>query len=244
MCTTTWFFTEDGYELFFNRDELRTRSRALAPRRFTAGNLAAAAPVDGDAGGTWLAANEHGLTVALLNRYQDSADPTTADRRRSRGLLVRDLAAVPSVDGAVDGLQGLDLSIYAPFTLILLAPGGRAVTLFWNGSRLSVPRDATAPLASSGHEPLTVPSSRRELWSRISTVDREACLQFHTSHEPERGPQSPCMHRYDARTVSLTHVVVESGSIRMFYADGPPCTAPLEAAVELPRAVRKGADAA
>ena len=242
MCTATWFFTEHGYELFFNRDELRARRRALPPTPFTAETHRALAPTDADAGGTWLAGNEQGLTVALLNRYQDSADPTTADRRRSRGLLVRDLAASADADDLRRRLETMDLSLYAPFTLLVLtADTGRAVTCHWDGRRLSAAREAVAPLASSGHEPLTVPLNRRDLWSRIAKVDRDACLTFHRSHEPERGAQSPCMHRYDARTVSLTHVEVAADRVRMAYADGPPCTATLEPAAELDRAGRSAA---
>lgn len=244
MCTATWFPTADGYELFFNRDELRSRRRASAPARFHAGVLAAAAPTDTDAGGTWLATNENGLTVALLNRYQDSVDTATDDRRRSRGLLVRDLVAEPSLGAVLERVAGLELDVYAPFTLLLLAPGKDATTLFWNGRRLSPSRQAMAPLASSGHKPLAVPAARRELWAGIPLVDRDACLRFHAAHEPSRGAESPCMHRYDARTVSLIHVVVGASAIRMFYADGPPCVSPLQLAVEMPRVARKDADAA
>jgi len=31
MCTVSWFTTENGYELFFNRDESKQRTEALAP---------------------------------------------------------------------------------------------------------------------------------------------------------------------------------------------------------------------
>jgi len=31
MCTMTWFTKEDGYELFFNRDERKSRRRAQLP---------------------------------------------------------------------------------------------------------------------------------------------------------------------------------------------------------------------
>ena len=52
-------------------------------------------------------------------------------------------------------------------------------------------------------------------------------LFFHRSHRPERGAHSPCMHRDDARTVSLTGVRVTASAISMTYADGPPCSTEL-----------------
>ena len=228
MCTVSWFHTEDGYELFFNRDELRTRSRALPPRELnSASGVALLAPTDADAGGTWFATNAAGLTVALLNRYQDSADPTTADSRRSRGLLVKDLAGVSNSQQIVERLRADPVEIYAPFTLLVVTPNDPGTSIFWDGRRLSEPRLAVAPLASSGHDPIGVPSARKKLWTRLPAIDREACLAFHRSHAPTRGAESPCMHRPDARTVSLTHVVVDDQNISMAYADGPPCGAEL-----------------
>ena len=235
MCTVSWFLTEHGYELFFNRDELRTRQRALPPRAFTSvSGETVLAPVDSDAGGTWIATNAHGLTVALLNRYQDSADPTAADRRRSRGLLVKDLAAASDIDDTVERLRAMDLTIYAPFTLVLISPSRPPSSLFWNGRRLSAAGTATAPLASSGHHPTAVPAARRALWATLPEIDRQTCLDFHRSHVPQKGAESPCMHRPDARSVSLTHVVVDDRRIAMAYADGPPCSAPLISTAEAP----------
>lgn len=244
MCTASWFFTDHGYELFFNRDELRSRRRALAPSHFQAGNLDALAPTDADAGGTWLAANSHGLTVALLNRYQDSSPCATPSRRRSRGLLVRDLVSETGIPQVLDQLKRLDPTVYDPFTLLLLDPQGEARTLFWNGRQVSKPTRAVAPLASSGHEPLSVPEARLQLWAALGKPDRQSCLRFHGSHQPERGAISPCMHRPDARTVSLTHVRVDNLRVAMDYADGPPCSAGLLPAAQLPRTPATDADAA
>ena len=45
------------------------------------------APIDADGGGTWIAANERGLTVCLLNHYPDAGEPlvreSSGDRRSS-----------------------------------------------------------------------------------------------------------------------------------------------------------------
>jgi hypothetical protein len=43
------------------------------------------------------------------------------------------------------------------------------------------------------------------------------------------------MHREDARTVSLTEVRVDAMTVRMTYADGPPCRTKPGAELVLPR---------
>ena len=63
MCTVTWHFINDGYELFFNRDELRTRAVAEPPTKATTRGVDYLAPTDPDAGGTWMALSRRGITV-------------------------------------------------------------------------------------------------------------------------------------------------------------------------------------
>ena len=50
-------------------------------------------PIDSDFGGTWIAANQFGVSVCLLN---GDAGTTGIRARRSRGLLLRELAWAPS----------------------------------------------------------------------------------------------------------------------------------------------------
>ena len=57
------------YHLFFNCDELRTRGPALPPRMHEARGLRFLAPIDTDAGGSWLGVNELGLSIGLVNYY-------------------------------------------------------------------------------------------------------------------------------------------------------------------------------
>ncbi len=75
MCTVSWRAARDGYDLFFNRDELHTRAPELPPALSERDGVRFLAPRDGDHGGTWLAVNEHGLTVCLLNDYANPWRP-------------------------------------------------------------------------------------------------------------------------------------------------------------------------
>ena len=106
---------------FANRDEKRTRGEALARRIRECGGVRYVAPIDADFGGTWIAANEFGVSVCLLN-----GDAGTAPfPQRSRGLLLRELAGKrPRVSCAAEATRP---SPYAPF-----------VWLFWNPSRPSI----------------------------------------------------------------------------------------------------------
>ena len=67
MCTVSWLHSPNGYHLLCNRDEKRTRSSAIAPRISVNGAVQFIAPLDQDFGGTWIATNEFGTSICLLN---------------------------------------------------------------------------------------------------------------------------------------------------------------------------------
>lgn len=239
MCTVSWIFHPGGYALFFNRDETRERARALPPRRCELQGTAYLAPEDGDAGGTWITVNELGLALCLLNRYPDPG----GGPYRSRGLLVRELADCATAEevtvrlarrGAADALR------YRPFRLLTLEPGAAPVLAVWDGQRLEPrTRPVAPPLSSSSFDPEGIGEVRRRLWRETlpESPSAEELLAFHRCHRPRRGPLSPCMHRGDARTVSLTRVRVLRAAVEMSYADGPPCRAGLSYPLTLMRQI-------
>lgn len=226
MCTASWRFEPDGFELHFNRDESRRRGRARPPELFELEGRRVLAPTDADAGGTWLGVNECGLAVALLNAWDLRVDPREP---RSRGLLVRDLLAAGDAAEALARLAREDLARYRGFTLLFLAPGGAASVRQWDGRALSEP-PPERPLASSSLDGGRARDERHALFARLAGGAGEpssALLErFQTSHEPERGPWSPCMHRAEAATVSASQVRVDARAVALRYADGPPCERP------------------
>ena len=237
MCTVSWTRTATATELFFNRDERRQRMPARGPRRREHRGTALLTPEDGDFGGTWIAVNEHGVTLALLNRYQDAVHEGPGPFT-SRGILVLDLAAeVLDRPSLAQALAAIDIEQFRAFTLLCLEPDGTAHQALWNGRQQTPPSPCRPPLASSGHDPHGIDTHRSELYQQLvgdpETPDR--LFDFHRSHQPERGPLSPCMHRPDASTVSLTHVVVEDDRVTMAYAPGPPCRHSLGSPISLAR---------
>lgn len=75
-----------------NRDELHSRGTASPPTVRARDGVRVVAPIDADGGGTWIAANDHGLCVCLLNHYPDAGEPLlrTLDIRPSSNNRTRD----------------------------------------------------------------------------------------------------------------------------------------------------------
>jgi hypothetical protein len=242
MCTVTWFRREGGYELFSNRDERRTRPPAEPPRALARGTLRYLAPVDAEAGGSWIAANELGVTLCLLNLYE-VAVPALAPgggELRSRGLLVTELADAGDAGEAAERLLAADLSNYRPFTLLALDPAGAGRLVRWDGERaVDLGREPAVPLVSSGFDVAGATAARGRLLAAHRAahggLSSQVLRSFHASHLPERGPYSPCMHRLDARTVSCSWVEITPEATSFRYAAGPPCTAAFGEPVALAR---------
>lgn len=243
MCTVSWAATAEGYELFCNRDERRTRRAAHAPAERTSRGVRFIAPTDAEAGGTWLAANEYGLTLCLLNRYPEGEAP--AGEFKSRGLLLPGLMGLRDPFEVMRAVTRGGLSQFQPFTLLALAPGAPPNAACWTGRRLLVCEegaDSLMPLTSSSFNGAEVVRARRELFRRMTegptNCPAETLTRFHHSHEPEPGPLSVCMHRPDASTVSFSRVKVNSGSVEFYYQPGPPCAGDKGVCVSLARAQR------
>jgi len=232
MCTATWIRTEDGYEVFFNRDELRTRKPANPPATIVRAGVRILAPIDGDAGGTWLGANEHGVTVGLAN-----GGPSPGGVFRSRGLLVLDLLEGRDLAEVRRRLEASAATPYRPYALFAIDAAGAMATF---GERQAAAGTDGALLFSSSRDPVRARASREAVLDRMRSerggVDAELLRAFHASHEPERGPFSPCMHREDAGTVSFSRIRVGPREVVLDYRPGPLCEPAEVATARLGRA--------
>jgi len=249
MCTLTFTAGPGGYELLFNRDELRSRAPAIPPRIGRAGRTRFVAPIDGDHGGTWILVNDRGLSIALLNLYPeeggaDRARETVEAARESRGRLLLELAAAASPGEVARELPLERARRFRPFRLLSFAPDAPPRMLVFDGDRIErrtlAPSDN--PIVSSARDPAGVRCARSELYRRMG-LEREARLEprlaYHRSHLPQRGAHSVCMHRSDARTVSLTRVRVERSRAVVWYCPDAPCRGRFGTPVELPTRVER-----
>jgi hypothetical protein len=223
----------------FSRDEQRTRSAAVSPEVITRCNRRVLMPRDGNAGGTWIAANDAGIVFALLNvnpphRVADPGSWTTAngrpDRResprrfRTRGAVIAQLTGATAAAEAARRACALPLSTFRPFRVLAFDAAGCVAEVVWTGERARHRvGHLTAPLirTSSGLGDALVAAPRRRLFVRMlrRAAPDAATAQdaFHRHHWPGRGELSVLMSRADATTVSITTVEVSEDGVRMVY---------------------------
>ena len=241
MCTLSWIHREDGYLLLFNRDELHSRKSASPPRIEKRNGVAFIAPLDGDHGGSWIAVNQFGLTLCLLNRFDDSLDTTPRDYR-SRGFLIRELIDCSDLNLVSQRLERVSLDHFRPFTLVSLLGGHPAMLIEWTGheTRAESNAEELMPVASSSFREGNVVLQRRQQFQKMAfergRVDAELLFEYHRTHLPERGSTSVCMHRSDARTVSMSTVTVTNEIIEFVYHPNSPCQPAKKAQFQLERA--------
>jgi hypothetical protein len=219
MCTLSIIPLKNGYRVVCNRDESRGRPPATPPAWRAlpgAGGLRAVWPTDTQAGGTWIASGEHGLTLALLNLNLEGVHGPSRGAV-SRGLVIPALLAQGHAADAIAALRKLDLDRFAAFRLVAIDGGqGRecVVEARWNRAELLVQSHGASPacFASSGlGDELVLP--RLELFRTIVVsggCDARAQDGFHDHVWPDRPEVSVRMSRAEARTVSRTSVTVET----------------------------------
>ncbi|HAU68854.1 MAG TPA: hypothetical protein DCW52_10730 [Gammaproteobacteria bacterium] len=235
MCTLTWFTHDEGYELFFNRDESVLRKRALLPNISEQEGVSYIAPTDADEGGTWIATNQKGYTICLLNHYQFEQIKTYKDWI-SRGKLVRDFADTDSLAQAQARFYAMDLHDYRAFRMFIIGPAGGNRLMVWDGHAQRVELDVAQPKSSSSVDAQHVKALRKTNFQDLqlpSSSNTNDFIKFHRSHFPRASKESVCMHRAEAQTVSLSHVSVCRNKTSFAYMDGPPCQSEFGEAVSL-----------
>jgi uncharacterized protein with NRDE domain len=230
MCTVSWIRQAGGHRLFCNRDEKHTRRVALPPAVRERRGVRFIAPLDGAYGGTWIGVNQFGLSLCVLNRYQDEAVPSVeAEDYLSRGLLLVELIDCRTRSQTQSRIEQITLVHFQPFTLLILEPEQPSLLTHWTGRELlSEPDGESAmPLISSSHDLTGVSITRRRHFNSLlmesGRVDDHLLDKFHSSHFPTASAYSTCMHRNEARTVSFSKVNVSRDGIEFFYYADSPC---------------------
>lgn len=246
MCTITlaWQVFEDSpVVLAANRDELVDRpSEPPARRDWETGIVA---PKDTEAAGTWIGYNEHGVLVAITNRWTERS----IDGDRSRGLLVRDALAHESAQEAVQFVErDLDGRSYEGFNL-LVADANSALLVEWDGNpRVRTLEPGIHIVVNVGADGQYVIPDELELRGREQAENANRLAEV---LQPEPGEAAAtwldraaetvsdheygvCVHRdsFGTRSSSLIHM--RSSGVSYRYADGPPCETafePVEASI-------------
>lgn len=227
MCTVTFTPRKQGYALAMNRDEKLTRVAGLPPSRKMVHGREVLAPSE-PGGGTWIALNGGGTTLAIINWYAIAA--TVHFAPVSRGRVVSATCTSSTSKLVQQTLAQLPLACINPFRLIAIFPAAHEVVEWrWNLRKLTQKRHTwqTQQWVSSGFDENLSQRIRGETFRQAlrqkSAGSRAWLRRLHCSHLPVPGPFSICMHREDARTVSYTEVVVSKSDAAMSHCIGPPC---------------------
>ncbi len=219
MCTVSWETEAAGLVLRFNRDEQRSRPVARPPLLHLRGGVRFLAPTDPLGGGTWLAANDFGLTICLLNHY--AADPPAVGCGApppSRGLLVLDLADSSGCAEVFQRLHSRGKLPHRPFQLLAVEGDGLARAAVWDGEKLGGLEVSSHLLTTSSFRSEHVAGIRRKRWNELGPQPGRGD-RFHAWREDSDPAVSVLMGREDARTVSRTTVAVSHDLISMAYSE-------------------------
>ena len=236
MCTLViaWRVLADApVAVAANRDE--ALDRPSSPPTVREGTPRVVAPLDEEAGGTWIGYNEGGLFVGLSNRWTD------AERagERSRGLLVDDLLRSADADAAAAALEAaVARTDYAPFNLVV-ADADHAVVFAWDGELVlaELTPGVHAVLNAGWDDRFDRVEGREEaVGAQIESARR---LREHLTVEADEPADAwleragaalgdhgfgVCVHRDGYGTRSSSRIALYAdGTARYEFADGPPC---------------------
>jgi hypothetical protein len=229
MCTVSILrLPGDLIRVACNRDEQISRAAALPPvvRRF--GERRAVMPVDPVSNGAWIAVNDAGVVLTVLN-YTPLGDTRPA-APLSRGVVIPALLDHATAKETASAAAELSALRYGRFRLLVIDHAAlfEAVS---DGTEIRIRAHRVMPASmftSSGLGDHLVEGPRRELFDEfVSSQGVSPAVQdyFHAHQWADRRHLSVRMKRSDARTVSSTVIEVSSERIDMAYrAFDPPCT--------------------
>lgn len=238
----TWLTTPGGHELFCNRDERHERAEAAPPAVHERAGVRFVAPTDPDGGGTWIAVNERGLSLCLLNGYAADDDLHPSEAFTSRGRLVLDLADAATAGDVVARLADRPLDAFRSFRLLVLDRDAPPRAAIWSRAAATLSEETPdLPLVSCPVRTDEVRATRRAALDRLvaahGALDAAVLADFHRSRHAEEWIWSVSMHHDVAATRSHSHVRVTPGAVTFTYTPGRPCTTPPDPPVTLARGI-------
>jgi len=227
MCTVSFVPNSNGFLIGMNRDEQRSRVMGNPPSIRRCGDLAALYPSE-PGGGTWVGVNSAGICAALINWYSRSQEQGKAPV--SRGTIIPHLMGCLNLEQIDRSLMTLPLDHMNPFRLFIIGRESGVVREYRSEGtdfeQLEHPW-LTGHWFSSGIHETSVAATRGAVCSKANSEPDAGTLRWlkrlHSSHDPEEGESSICMHRHDAVTVSMTLLQFQNQTVSMSYHKGSPC---------------------
>ncbi len=230
MCTLSVLTRENSYLLAMNRDERIARGAGEIPEIHQLDGTAAIYPSDG-AGGTWIAANGYGMSLALLNWNDIVQRPLDSSKTRSRGQIITALGSYSRMAELQAAFGVLDLEGISPFRLVSVFASEKAIGEWrWDSSRLTFQAHGwqsrhwfSSSLSDKHAERLRGTVCRNAQYE----ADAGSVLwlrRLHASHAGGAGPFSLCVHREAVETLSYSEVILTPKDVQMGHFRGSPCT--------------------
>jgi len=212
-----------------SRDELRNRPPALPPVQQTFAPTRALFPIDPISGGTWIAVNNAGLVMVLLNRNPTDTRGIVFQGKLSRGGIIPSLLHAESLSQALAYVEQIDNAPFPPFRLVLSDARSLIDVKGGGGGSLSIQQNPFASpqmFTSSGLGDGLVEQPRRDLFTEMFSDDSKSWHStqeaFHGHQWDDRPELSVAMEREDAMTVSVTTINVSAETVTLIYHPAPP----------------------
>lgn len=229
MCSLSFVAGDHGYLLAMNRDEKMARGPGNFPKLRDLGGTQAVFPAE-EGGGTWIGANQHGLTLALLNWNEVVQTIDLGAVRRSRGLLIPALISSMTAGEFTNALCDLNVREHAPFRLVAVFGAEKELVEWrWDGYQLS--RQAfpwhsrhwfSSSLSDRCAEQVRA-AVCADAWDERDSGSVSWLRRLHASHASGPGPFSLCVHRAEVATLSYTEVICTPAKVSMRHSAGSPC---------------------
>jgi len=214
-----------------NRDEHLDRPSEGWASRGSGKETRRAAPLDLQAGGTWIGVSARGVFAGVTNhyvRFDGFPDPS----RRSRGELVPMALAAGSAAEAAEALRPLDAARWNPFHLLVADVQG-AILWWYDGEEQGL--EALGPglhlITESDREGRGARAEwLRARWPAEPSLPRLRELLTHHGAPPPGG-DATCIHGdpvYGTRSSAILRLAPDLGASELYVAEARPCTAPHE----------------
>ncbi len=221
MCLVSVIPLDDHWVISSNRDESIHRGPAFLEKSVLHAKRIEF-PRD-TAGGTWIAADEDGHCVVLLNGGF-VAHKRKLPYRKSRGLIVLDLMAA---DHIVEAWYQMNLDNIEPFTLVYFSADKELFSWVWDGEnkhgKALDSSEINIWMSSTLYDPKDLEENRQRFNNRLDPVSMEAILHCHQEGEYKHVKHRPKVEVVE--TVSRTQIIVGKNGLRSF--DYTPLVDPL-----------------
>jgi len=220
MRTVTYIPSKNDIFITSIRKEKIGHTAALPPERYSFSSGSIIFPKETDTGGSWIACHANGNAVAFLNETV-TADTSGASYRKSRGLILLDLADHTT---PFNCFLAINLNRIAPFTAVIL-DSFHLFECSWDGRSKSFNElDAQAPhIWSSVLYANDTASIRKtqfeESVAAIKTFSSKTVLDLHQALDNRESTELQTGAAEGLLTTSITLITIGPQLAKMQYLD-------------------------